>query len=256
MPDDFRFLHSAHTARCTANVDKHFDGYHTLQLMTRGAIHLSYDAAEYDLAGAWFWPAMPGPLIRFHAQDDPGWWEHRYVAFQGPQVDRWSDAGILPSGPVISENPHADAERFDRLLSTVQGSRRWSRLGAINQLERLLIDLAEAQAKPDAPAWVSRAKALLADRIDEPVDHHAIASELEIGYSTFRRLFLQHAGATPHAFRIEARVARARALLAETDTPIKSIAERLGYSDVFYFARQFRAETGLPPRAYRLSAQR
>ncbi len=256
MRSELRFLHSTHNPHCAAVVDKHFDGYHTLQFMTRGAIHLRYGDAHHELEGSWYWPAMPGPHIRFRATEKAKWWDHRYVAFQGPLVDRWIDAGIFPAGPVRCEDPPAHAERFDRLLAAIGESLPWSRLSAINQLERILIDLAELSSRPGSSDWLERARALLSEDVDQPVDHHAIAAALGVGYSTFRRRFTEQTGTTPHAFRIGVRIARARAMLAETDAPIKSIAERLGYSDVFYFARQFRAETGLPPRAYRLSAQR
>ena len=55
--------------------------------------------------------------------------------------------------------------------------------------------------------------------------------------------------------RVVGRIAEARRLLGETDEPIKSIAKRLGYRDVFFFSRQFRSITGVPPAMYRRSRQ-
>jgi len=43
--------------------------------------------------------------------------------------------------------------------------------------------------------------------------------------------------------------------LGETNLPIKEIAERLGYNDVYFFSRQFRKQMGVPPAAYRKSRQ-
>jgi AraC-like DNA-binding protein len=40
-------------------------------------------------------------------------------------------------------------------------------------------------------------------------------------------------------------------MLAGTELPIKTIARQLGYSDVFFFSRQFTGHTGISPAAYR-----
>jgi len=44
-------------------------------------------------------------------------------------------------------------------------------------------------------------------------------------------------------------------MLVHTDEPIKMIAARLGYNDVYFFSRQFRLITGVPPAIYRRSRQ-
>ncbi|KUJ76877.1 hypothetical protein AVO45_10310 [Ruegeria marisrubri] len=49
---------------------------------------------------------------------------------------------------------------------------------------------------------------------------------------------------------------RARALLAETDLDIPTIARALGYDEPHSFRRAFRAWTGLTPHAYRLAVRR
>jgi AraC family transcriptional regulator, arabinose operon regulatory protein len=44
-------------------------------------------------------------------------------------------------------------------------------------------------------------------------------------------------------------------LLTDTTQTIKQIAMQLGYSDVYFFTRQFREQTGLPPALYRKSRE-
>ena len=41
-----------------------------------------------------------------------------------------------------------------------------------------------------------------------------------------------------------------------TDLPVKEIAEQLGYSDVYFFTRQFHRYIGLPPAKFRKIRQR
>src|SRR5689334_11788656 len=100
MPDPgLVFLHFNHSPRCTAVVDKHFVGYYTLQLMSRGALELLYDQRRYELRGAWFWTAIPGPHVQFRRLPRCAYWVHRYVAFKGPLVDRWMELGLLDIEP-------------------------------------------------------------------------------------------------------------------------------------------------------------
>ena len=68
----------------------------------------------------------------------------------------------------------------------------------------------------------------------------------------FNRRFRAVTGASPARYLITRKIDRARKLLAETPMTLSEIAEALGYSDVFYFHRQFRAETGRTPRASRI----
>jgi len=73
------------------------------------------------------------------------------------------------------------------------------------------------------------------------------------GYSVdyFSRLFLQVTGQRPQAFIIQAKLERARLLLAESDLTVGMIAEVLGFDDIFYFSRLFRQKTGQPPTEFR-----
>lgn len=79
----------------------------------------------------------------------------------------------------------------------------------------------------------------------------ALAAELHLSPAHFSRLFKKHTGQSPLDFLVETRLARARHLLRETHLSIGEIAERLDYADVYFFSRQFKQKTGLPPLAYR-----
>lgn len=264
MPDgDLVFLHSNCDPQCAARVDKLFDGYWTLQFGESGGVEVWYDSERHLLAGparAWFWPAYPGPHIRFHAAPGRSHWHHRYAAFQGPRVARWVADGVWPTGPQPAPGPPAEyARRFDELLALIRGAdRRWSQARAANLLEAFLLELAaarEATARPETAApWLD---ALLSgpDGAEAVEDYAAFARAHGISLSTLRRVFRDATGVPLHAYALQRRVARARTLLGETDLPVKVIADRLGYRDVYFFTRQFRRHVGVPPAAYRRSRQ-
>ncbi|MHC4914107.1 MAG: helix-turn-helix domain-containing protein [Planctomycetota bacterium] len=64
------------------------------------------------------------------------------------------------------------------------------------------------------------------------------------------RLFRKFRGESPKGFAVRTRIERAKSLLAST-LSIGRIADLLGYSDVYFFSRQFKQCTGLSPRAWR-----
>lgn len=67
----------------------------------------------------------------------------------------------------------------------------------------------------------------------------------------FRRLFKIQYGSSPVAFIVAYRVSVAKQLLAATALPISDIAARCGFDTPYYFARVFRAHTGVTPLSFR-----
>lgn len=84
---------------------------------------------------------------------------------------------------------------------------------------------------------------------------HVATLARETGYAVdhFSKAFAAVTGLRPQAFIVRARLDRARHLLAETPLNITEIATALGYRDVYFFSRQFRAKCGLTPTEYRRS---
>ena len=260
---DLIFLFGEHLPRCTHRIDKHFDDYCTLQYMAAGKIDLSIGTERHALSGAWFWSAYPGPGVRFQPAAGERTWDHRYLAFKGPLVWRWQRDGLFPVAPQRAPGADRDGARFDELLSLTRRADRRSHLKAIHQLEGLLLELSESapETRPTA-AWLEVAMQRVAqwatdeshDETYQP-DYDALAAELGTSRSTLRRRFIEVTGTSPHGFYLQCRIAQARQLLGTTELPLKSIALKLGYRDVYFFSRQFRQLVGVPPAAYRRSRQ-
>lgn len=245
-------LHSAHVPQCTARVDKYFDGYFTLQYMTRGGIFLQYDEEKYQLRGPWFWPCWPGPLTRFHLLENEASWEHRYIAFRGPAVSQWQEAGLIPFKPQQPKDPATCAELFDQLLAMRDRNDHFGHLRCINLIESLLLRLADERHDIQTP-WIDQVNAKLAEQRTLWPNYEQLAESLGMGLSTLRRRYRDTAGISLHNVVLQQRIAAARQLLTETTLPLKEIARRLEYRDVYFFSRQFREVAGATPAAYRRS---
>jgi AraC-like DNA-binding protein len=250
---DCLFLHSNHYPRCKAVVDKHFVGYCSFQFMTEGSVDLSYNGRTHRLSGSWFWPTFPGPRIAFSRAAGCAYWNHRYVAVRGPLVDDWRVSGLWPSAPQPAPTGEGLAERFDDILALAKDPDPWRQKRAVNALEAMLLILTEARGESARDSWLHDARRLLTqgDGSGSGVDEAATACAMPP--STFRRRFKEAVGLSPRDFALVNRLSRARRRLLTDRRPIAAIAEELGYSDVYFFSRQFRAHTGMSPAAYRRS---
>lgn len=256
---DLQFLHGLHTPKCDYRLDKIFHGYRTLQYLTQGSIELFYDETRYVIESPTFWPACDGPRIRFHPAQGHTWWEHRYIAFQGPLAERWAAAGLLPTVPEPAPRGLLHEPVFDEMLTLAKTMGRWSQLRAINLLESILLELAEHRTqRHDDDDLVNQVTQILSAMMNAPggqIDYAVIADELNMGLSTLRRRFSLAAGTSLHAWVLDEKISAAMQWLGETDWPIKTIAHKLGYRDVYFFSRQFGQKVGVPPAAYRRTRQ-
>ena len=265
MNDDIIFLAGSRNPHSRQRIDKYLHGYATLQFMESGAIEVGYDDHLQVLEGAWFWPAMPGPRIRFHAAVENDAWFHRHLAFQGARVERWMAAGWWPRVAQRAPNrktPQQWGETFDVMTALAQQSDEWSRQRALNMLEAILLELAQERTQSDAPnrlenAWLEDVLHFLNAEEQRGLwpDYETMARHFGVSTHTLRRRFKAATGASLHDWVMQNRLAQARALLRETDLPLKSIAAQLGYSNVYFFARQFRALARVSPGVYRRSRQ-
>ncbi len=251
MRDDLILLASTNAPLSQIKIDKWLDGYSTIQFASQieGTLFLAYDEREWNLrAGDWFFPAHPGPRIRFHGLEPGDHWHHRHVGFQGPLVESWRAAGLWPGAPQLAPPGENWARRMDEIIILVRQSEPLSRWRAINALEALLLELAQARQTPGAPdAWLEE----VLESLDAGLGFADLSAQMAMSPTLLRRRFKAATGITMQDHVLQKRLATARALLADTDLPLKAIATRLGYSSEAFFSRQFKAHSGVAPGAFR-----
>ncbi|MDY3679519.1 MAG: AraC family transcriptional regulator [Actinomyces urogenitalis] len=99
----------------------------------------------------------------------------------------------------------------------------------------------------------------VATYIQQHPDKHLTLTEMadlaRLSPSRFSALFRQQTGTSPLRYQVAQRMRRARELLDLSTATVSEIADHLGYSDHFYFTRQFSKEHGMSPRDYRRRAK-
>ncbi|AZI35488.1 hypothetical protein NT2_09_00220 [Caenibius tardaugens NBRC 16725] len=102
-----------------------------------------------------------------------------------------------------------------------------------------------------APWQLRKIESFTSEAQGSPVRVAALANEVGLSPGHLMRAFRQSTGQTVHEFVEQVRVARARALLLDTDKPIKQIADLLGFSSPSSFTLAFRRATGESPARLR-----
>lgn len=249
------FLHGSNQADCRAVVDKYFEGYYTLQLITRGHVDLSYDDTTWRLGAGHFWFHFPGPHMRVQVAEGESW-HHRHLAINGPLAEEWHDQGLLEGPPVLcpAEHRHEFTARFDQILSWAGESGQAPRAKARAALEMLLWEIWEIRNAPEEHHAILEALAeFAASRRFRVGSYETLAKRLGLSGSTLRRRVREATGLPLHQYTRFLRLNEARRLLRHTDKPLAEIAGHLGFTDEYYFNREFSRLAGLPPGAYRQS---
>lgn len=112
----------------------------------------------------------------------------------------------------------------------------------------------QAEGKEYSPA-VKKSLSLIREHLSLQISVKELAEAVYLSEAGLSRLFLKELGKTPGQYIDEMLCFEAQRQLALTDRSIRTIAERLGFCDQFYFSRRFRQWMGKTPSQYRKEEQ-
>lgn len=151
------------------------------------------------------------------------------------------------------------------VLSVDETLRRWEpaartyhdQLGSMVAAQLVRQHRAVAGAPDDRPATglgdsrFSAVRAVMEERLAEPVSLTELAAVAGLSVSQFSRQFKARSGVAPHRFLLGLRIDRACRLLRTSGSPIAEIAVRCGFSHQEHLTRVMRARLGTTPGAVR-----
>jgi len=198
----------------------------------------------------------PGTLISI-----PAWLPHscnplpgRAWGYQMLYVDvawmrRW--AGPLPTAVQVGEDPDA-YERFQRLNDCLFSGRP-----ARHKAAALAAFLSRGDWRgdpvvgpPPAAPELEPVRRWLVEPLAEAPSLPALAARLGLSRYQLIRRFQGATGMTPHAYRLDRRIDRARALLRQ-GADLTRVAHDLGFADQSHFQRAFKERVAMTPGFYR-----
>jgi ABC-type Fe3+-hydroxamate transport system substrate-binding protein len=86
---------------------------------------------------------------------------------------------------------------------------------------------------------------------DEPLSVSLLADRAGISPKYFVDLFKKSYGQSAIDFLTDLRINRAKRYILESDYRMREIAQKVGYSDEFYFSRAFKKKVGVPPSGFK-----
>lgn len=100
-------------------------------------------------------------------------------------------------------------------------------------------------------AGIRRLQLWILQNLDQELSLEALAGQANMSGRNLRRVFQRQTGRSPSEFIEQARLERARRLLADGDNALKRIAAQCGFSSEDHMRRVFQRHLGVTPKAYR-----
>lgn len=126
------------------------------------------------------------------------------------------------------------------------------------RLLNFLVGVTERDMPPKSPkeksnlSYIYKAQEYIYLNYNKPIHTCDIAKILNIDRTHFYRIFKTHTGLSPEEYLINFRIQKAMQLLTETQLPVSTIAQSVGYSYTSFYPI-FCKKTHTTPSRYRLS---
>jgi len=232
--------------------------YYNLWVVLAGTGEMTVDGARYPLATGRAFLLAPGRTVE--AAHDPRDPIRNFAAHFVPV--RFGRRIGIPPGNGPTNVTLRDAGVFaDLARYAVRLGQSGDPLG-LRQAAALVFALAlHTLRSARLPPWDSveqRVRELMEQIRMQPGRRRTVAGLARAaGMSRvhFARRFHAVAGEPPSLFLIRRRVERAAQLIRESRLKLADVAEQMGYSDVYFFSRQFKKITGVSPGRWRRAAR-
>ena len=256
-------------AGATYPVGKHPDGYmftwekgrilreYQLVYVSRGrGAFESESGGQARIEAGTVWMLFPGEWHRYRPLKRKGW-DESWIGFDGSYARELVTRFFPVTKPVLHVGHSEELlgcmrSVVDLMESATPGYQQimaaktveaLARVRALSRQSSVIVRRLEQRLRT--------ARLHLLQHSDEDVDLETLARRSGMSYSRFRSAFKKSTGSSPRQYHLEIRINKARNLLNQTDLLIEEIADRSGFSSVYYFSRCFKARTGLSPSAYR-----
>ncbi len=198
-----------------------------------------------------FWMVFPEEPLSYR-EPSPDI-HYRYIAFDGPAVQKAEDRFRRSRSIGHLRGRMRAPDLFEEAMQcSFSGN---------PENERYLPGLLHQILDECYPTYGLRTRTPLDDKIAEIIkeirehpEHdwqfHEVARAAGIDYDSFRLRFRKFTSLPPTQFLLRERIASARRYLL-SGLNVQETAEKSGFSDPFYFSRQFKKLTGRSPRDYR-----
>ncbi len=232
-------------------------GYQLLFISKGGGVFESEYAGSIEINEGTCLFLHSGVWHRYKPNPESGWEEY-WIGFNGTFANELMSKGFFNVElPFIKVGLNSELLRlFHNLIETVQaGGQGYQQIiaGIAMQILGVIYSVSLYKGQENTPVGklIEKAKFLMEESLEKPVDFEQLSRALQMGYSTFRKEFKKLTGEPPNQFLLNLRLKRACYLLESTTMNINEIACQTGFDSVYYFSKLFKKKNGQSPKLYR-----
>jgi len=211
-------------------------------------------------AGDFVWINCHHPHEHGAEKDEP--WEVLWVRIEGPALAKMCAILSVQSAPVFHGFGRRSAEPLYREVFALMQSDAPDAPPRIHAAIAQLLAIAFIVRKRHGAAHQPEVPPVLRKAVQQMklfyFERHSVAELAKLAgmsASHFSRMFKAAFGTSPIDWLRRERISQAKRRLVETADAIKEIAGQAGYSDRFFFSKDFKRLTGHTPREFRKREQ-
>jgi AraC-like DNA-binding protein len=234
----------------------HFPG-HELILCLRGKGWTRIAGRTHQVRrGDLVWINCHHPHEHGAVADDP--WEVYWIRAEGPRLAQLSDLLAVRDAPVIGGmDLRAASPVFKELFRLIPADSPESPALIHAQVAELVAQAYCARQRlgdltPKVPPALARCVEQMKLFYFEKHTVPSLARLAGLSPTHFSRVFKSSFGTSPIDWLRRERISQAKRRLADTADDIKEIAEQVGYSDRYFFSKDFKKHTGFTPTQFRV----
>lgn len=226
--------------------------FNVMILVTDGVMYVSENDIDYEI-GAGELLFLKNGLRHFGKIETLKGTRWIYVHFSLPDEDeKGTERVYLPkktcglAGSIIEE-------KLYMLCKAFHSSKKMRKLRTNAQLYDILLDLCLEQSEGESV--MDKICAFLDTQTDMDFSKALISEQFYLSYSRLAAEFKREKGISMGQYHNAARMKKACHLLRSTLMSVGEIADALGFADMLYFSKKFRAYVGVPATDYRKQIQ-
>ena len=212
---------------------------------------------EIEISKGHLFVLFPGQRHSYHPLLSTGWTEY-YIGFDGSIIQNIvSNLFFSADNQVIDVGINAELETlFARAVKVAESEKIGSQQylsGIVLHILGLVLSISKNKQYDDdaVVAKIEQAKMRMNQDVLKKIEFEALAKDLGMSYSWFRKVFKECTGYSPAKYFQEIKLRKAKQMLVESSHSVKEIAYQLDYISLENFYALFKKSTGLTPLEYR-----
>ncbi len=200
---------------------------------------------------------FPGEWHNYRPSPQTGWYES-WIGFTGPDIEKRVAARFFSrEKAVFNVGIHEQIYNLYHWATTIAQQQAAGHQQMLAGIANLLLGFAYGEDRQVSfrdkhiDSQISKAKILMQESIEQNLSGKAVAQQIGMGYSWFRRIFKEYTGFSPNQYMQELKISKAKELLTNSDLNCQQIAYIVGFETPSYFNIVFKKKVGSTPSQYR-----